>query len=64
MHRAASRLLAAATSAAQSGLVIPRQPEISDGVWDKADMRLVEEALDDSQPGSRQRAVEPGRPCI
>ena len=61
LERAASRLIAAATRAAQSELVIPRQPEVSDGSWDKADVRLVQQAINDSLSGSRERTVEPGK---
>ncbi|CAL5218542.1 g231 [Coccomyxa viridis] len=60
LQRTASRLIAAATRAAQSELVIPRQPEVSDGSWDKADVRLVQQAISDSLPGSRERTGEPG----
>ena len=62
LHRTASRLLAAATRAVQSELVIPRQPEVSDGPWDKADVRLVQQVIRDDLPGPREHAVEPGEP--
>ena len=62
LYRTASRLLAAATSAAQSQLVVPRQPQVSDGPWDKADINLVEQAIKDDLPGPKERSVEPGEP--
>lgn len=58
VQRAASRLWAAAANAAQSQTVVLRQPDVSDGAWDRADARLVQQALDDSRAGPRERAAE------
>ena len=60
VHKAASSLLAAAASAAQSEVTVPRQPGVSDGVWSIADVQLVKDAIDHSRPSQRDLRAEQG----
>lgn len=60
VHKAASSLLAAAASAAPSEVTVPRQPGVTDGVWSKADVQLVKDAIDFSRPSQRNLRAEHG----
>ena len=64
VHKVASGLLAAAASAAQSEVIVPRQPGVSDGDWSKADVQLVKDAIDQSRPSQRDRRAEQGELLI
>ncbi len=62
-QRGGARCMAAAAQELAPKMTIPRQPGVTEGAWDRADVIAVKEALRDSQQASTSgRGPDTGEP--